>query len=212
MIPSSTILMKNTIQRFLTAAALLALSSVSTLAAQAEIGAAAPNFTLTDIDGRTHQLSDFAGKTVVLEWVNPECPFVVKHYDSGNMPSLQSDAAADGVVWLLINSGSPGAQGDYDSDRAMAWMEQTGAAAAAYLRDQDGTVGRMYGAITTPHMYVINPAGELVYNGAIDSIRSANPRDIPKAENYVVAALEAVRSGDMPARTATKPYGCSVKY
>ena len=137
---------------------------------------------------------------------------MVKHYSSGNMPSMQSSTTDGGVVWLTINSGSPGAQGDYDQGEVAAWMAQTGAAPSAYLRDQDGTVGRLYGAKTTPHMYVINPEGRLVYNGAIDSIRSANTRDIAKAENYVASALTAVQSGEMPARPTTQPYGCSVKY
>lgn len=204
--------MKSSIHRLFVAAGMLAIFAVPTFAAKAKIGESAPDFTLTDINGTTHNLSDFSGKTVVLEWVNPECPFVVKHYGSGNMPELQTGATAEGVVWLTINSGSPGAQGDYDAGKANAWMEKTGAAPSAYLRDQDGTVGRLYGAQTTPHMYVINPDGKLVYNGAIDSIRSANKRDIPKATNYVTAALAAVESGTMPERTSTQPYGCSVKY
>ncbi len=204
--------MNSPLKRLFVAASLLAVFAVPTFAAKAKIGAAAPDFTLMDLEGSSHNLSDFAGKTVVLEWVNPECPFVVKHYRSGNMPSLQETATNDGVVWLVINSGSPGAQGDYNADKAMAWMEKNGASPSAYLRDQDGTVGRLYGAKTTPHMYVINPDGTLVYNGAIDSIPSANTRDIAKAENYVTAALNAVQSGVMPARSATQPYGCSVKY
>lgn len=194
------------------AAGMLAILAVPTFAAKAKVGQPAPDFSLTDIKGVTHNLSDFAGKTVVLEWVNPECPFVVKHYSSGNLPSMQRDTTADGVVWLTINSGSPGAQGDYDESKASAWLEKNAAAPSAYLRDQDGMVGRLFGAQTTPHMYVINPAGKLVYNGAIDSIRSANQRDIPKATNYVDAALAAVESGGMPERSATQPYGCSVKY
>lgn len=199
-------------KRLFVAASLLAVFAVPTFAAKAKVGSPAPDFTLTDIDGNSHNLSDFSGRTVVLEWVNPDCPFVKKHYNSGNMPSLQTSATGDDVVWLLINSGSPGAQGDYAPDKAKAWMEKTGAAPSAYLRDQDGTVGKLYGARTTPHMYVINPEGQLVYNGAIDSIPSANTKDIAKAENYVTAALNAVEAGAMPERTATQPYGCSVKY
>lgn len=204
--------MKHSLKRLFVAAGMVAIFSVPTFAAKAKIGELAPNFTLSDITGETHQLSDFAGKTVVLEWVNPDCPFVVKHYSSGNMPALQLSSTSEGVVWLAINSGSPGTQGDYDPAEVMAWMEKTGAAPSAYLRDQDGTVGRLYGAKTTPHMYVINPDGKLVYDGAIDSIRSANQRDIPKAENYVATALAAVKSGNMAERTTTQPYGCSVKY
>ena len=188
----------------------LSLASVS--AAKVEVGAPAPDFTLTDIDGNTHSLSDFRGKTVVLEWVNQECPFVVKHYDSGNMPKVQAQALADGVVWLAINSGHPGAQGDFAPDQVKAWQKRTGSTFTAYFRDQDGTVGRLYGAKTTPQMYVIAADGTLVYNGAIDSIRSANKADIAKAENYVTSALAALASGEAVATPATQPYGCSVKY
>lgn len=191
---------------------MLAIFAVPTFAAKATVGEVAPDFTLTDINGKAHRLSDYQGKTVVLEWVNPECPFVVKHYTSGNMPNLQGASTTDGVVWLTINSGSAGAQGDYSSSQVERWMEQTGAKPSAYFRDQDGSVGHLYGAKTTPHMYVVNPTGTLVYDGAIDSIASANKRDLAKAQNYVVAALAAVKSGGMPAKTQSQPYGCSVKY
>ncbi|GAB5562030.1 MAG: thioredoxin family protein [Synoicihabitans sp.] len=191
---------------------MLAVFAVPTFAAKAKIGEKAPDFTLTDINGNTHSLSDFAGKTVVLEWVNPECPFVKKHYNSGNLPSMQKAASEEGTVWLAINSGSPGAQGDFDPAEAKSWMSKTGAAPTAYFRDQNGEVGRLYGAKTTPHMYVVNPQGKLIYNGAIDSIRSANARDIGKAKNYVAAALKAIQSGKMPDHQSTQPYGCSVKY
>lgn len=183
------------------------------LHAAAVIGQPAPEFTLTDIKGTSHNLSDLKGKTVVLEWVNPECPFVVKHYEkSGNIPSLQKNATADGVVWLLINSAAPGKQGDYDAQKAAAWLEKTSAAATAYLRDADGKVGRTYGAKTTPQLYVIDGEGTLVYNGAIDSIKSADPADIAKAENYVTAALAAVKNGTPVEKSTSQPYGCSVKY
>lgn len=179
----------------------------------AAVGQSAPDFTLTDLDGKSHSLADFKGKTVVLEWVNAECPFVVKHYEkSGNLPGLQKTATADGVIWLQINSAAPGKQGDYDVAQAKAWQEKNKAAATAYLRDVDGKVGKAYDAKTTPHMYVINPEGVLVYNGAIDSIRSANPGDIEKAENYVKAALAAVKAGRPVEKATTQPYGCSVKY
>lgn len=182
-------------------------------AATAEVGQAAPDFTLTDINGKTHVLSAYKGKTVVLEWVNPECPFVVKHYEkSGNIPATQKAATADGVVWLSINSGKAGAQGDYDAAQVATWSKATGAAPTAYLRDQSGDVGRLYGAKTTPHLFVITANGTLVYDGAIDSIRSSKPADIAKAENYVNSALAAVKAGH-PVKTAnTQPYGCSVKY
>ncbi len=179
----------------------------------ATVGQPAPAFTLTDLDGTSHNLSDFKGKTVVLEWVNPECPFVVKHYEkSGNLPALQKAATADGVIWLLINSAAPGKQGDFGAAKAKAWMEKTNAAATAYLRDVDGKVGKAYDAKTTPQMYVINADGVLVYNGAIDSIRSTKAADIAKSENYVTAALAAVKAGEPVATPVTQPYGCSVKY
>ncbi len=173
----------------------------------------APDFTLTDIEGKTHTLSDYKGKVVVLEWMNQLCPFVIKHYDkSGNIPATQRAATADGVVWLVINSGHPGAQGDYSPDQVKAWAKQNKAAYTAYFRDQDGKVGRLYDAKTTPHLYVINAEGTLVYNGAIDSIRSANPDDIAKAENYVTSALAALKAGQPVKTSASQPYGCTVKY
>ena len=181
--------------------------------AAAVVGEAAPAFTLTDIKGASHSLSDFKGKTVVLEWVNPECPFVVKHYEkSGNIPALQKSATADGVVWLSINSAAAGKQGDYDAAKVAAWSEKTKAAPTAYLRDSDGKVGKAYGAKTTPQIYVINAEGTLVYNGAIDSIRSADAADIAKAENFAAAALAAVKAGKPVEKATTQPYGCSVKY
>ncbi|GAB1488356.1 thioredoxin family protein [Opitutaceae bacterium] len=204
--------MKSTLKSFLILAAILSAFVFGAHAKEAVIGQAAPDFTLTDITGKQHSLSSYRGKTVVLEWVNPECPFVMKHYGSGNMPNTQKAATADGVVWLTINSGVPGAQGDFDPVKATAWLQQHGAAPTAYFRDQDSAVGRLYGAKTTPHMYVINPEGTLVYNGAIDSIRSANVADIAKAENYVNSALAAVKAGKPVAKASSEPYGCNVKY
>jgi peroxiredoxin len=187
--------------------------AVGALAKTAEVGQPAPDFTLTDIAGTTHQLSAYRGKTVVLEWVNPECPIVQKHYNkSGNMPKLQKAAAAAGVVWLSINSAASGKQGDYDATEVAAWMKRVGAAPTAYFRDQNGAVGKLYDARTTPHMFVIDPQGRLVYAGAIDSIRSADPADIAKAENYVTAALAAAKAGQPVASPTSQPYGCSVKY
>ncbi len=204
--------MKSTLRLLTLAVACSTLFLTATSATAADVGQPAPDFTLTDINGQTHRLSDFRGKTVVLEWVNQECPFVVKHYASGNMPATQKAATADGVVWLAINSGRPGAQGDFAPAQVEKWAKETGAAYTAYMRDQDGKVGRLYGAKTTPHMYVITADGTLVYNGAIDSIRSANKADIAKAENYVNSALTAIKTGQ-PVKTATsQPYGCSVKY
>jgi hypothetical protein len=181
--------------------------------AAAEIGQAAPDFSLNDIDGVSHKLSDYKGRTVVLEWNNPDCPIVHKHYDSGNIPRLQKSAVADGVVWLLINSGAPGNEGaDYTAPQIKDWLLKRDSAPTAYLRDPDGAVGHLYGAKTTPHLFVINGGGVLAYEGAIDSIRSADPDDIPRAENYVSEALAAVKAGKPVAKAATQPYGCPVKY
>lgn len=179
----------------------------------ATVGQAAPAFTLTDLDGKVHSLSDFKGKTVVLEWVNPECPFVLKHYTkSGNIPATQKAATSEGVVWLLINSAASGKQGDFAAADAKAWLSKEKSTATAYLRDPDGKVGKAYDAKTTPQMFIINAEGVLVYNGAIDSIRSADPADITKAENYVATALAALKAGAPVAKATTQPYGCSVKY
>lgn len=181
-------------------------------ATTAEVGKAAPGFTLTDIHGTKHSLADFKGRTVVLEWVNPECPFVQKHYDlSGNLPKTLAAAASDGVVWLQINSAHPGAEGDYDNAVAAQWQRKHGVN-APYFRDQDGKVGKLYDARTTPHLYVIDPGGTLVYAGGIDSIRSSKVEDIARATNFVNAALSDLKA-DRPVRTKnSQPYGCSVKY
>ena len=181
--------------------------------AAVEVGKAAPDFTLTDINGNQHSLSAFKGRTVVLEWVNPECPFVIKHYDkSGNLPKTQQAAVKDGVVWLQINSGHPGAQGDFDPAKVADWQKHNATAATAYFRDQDGKVGRLYDARTTPHLYVIDPGGTLVYAGGIDDIRSSKVEDIARATNFVNAALSDLKAGQ-PVRTkSSQPYGCSVKY
>lgn len=186
---------------------------VSRAWAAAEIGRPAPDFTLSDIDGASHKLSDFKGKIVVLEWNNPDCPIVHKHYDSGNLPHLQKTHMAKGVVWLLINSGAPGKEGaDYTSAQIKSWLEERDSNPTAYLRDSDGAVGHLYGAKTTPHLFVIDANGVLVYEGAIDSIRSADAADIPRAENYVSEALQSVEAGLQVAKPATQPYGCPVKY
>lgn len=188
-------------------------AAVATAIASPEVGKPAPDFTLTDIKGQSHSLSSFKGKTVVLEWVNPECPFVVKHYESsGNMPKTQKAALADGVIWLQINSGHAGAQGDFAPDKVAAWMAKTGAASTAYFRDSDGKVGRLYNARTTPHMFIIDPQGVLRYAGAIDSIRSSKADDIAQATNYVATALNELKAGKDVTTKTSNPYGCSVKY
>ncbi len=181
-------------------------------AATARVGQTAPDFTLTGLDGQKHSLADFKGKTVVLEWVNPDCPFVQKHYLTHNMQNLQRAATADGVIWLQINSAAPGNEGDYSQTAATKWLQEKGAAATAYLRDQDGTVGHLYDARTTPHMFIINPQGILVYAGGIDDIRSAKKSDVAKARNYVSAALADLKTGHPVAIATSQTYGCSVKY
>ena len=188
----------------------LCLAPLSAFAAS--VSEPAPAFTLTDTHGQSHSLADFRGKTVVLEWTNAECPFVKKHYDSGNMQKQQADAVAAGVVWLTINSGAPGKQGHVSGEQANAIQSNWKAANTAYLIDADGTVGRAYDAKTTPHMYVIDKDGVLRYNGAIDSIASADKGDLANAVQYVPAALAAVADGKAPDPALTRPYGCSVKY
>ena len=186
--------------------------AAATAFASATVGQAAPAFTAVDTAGKTVSLADFKGKHVVLEWVNPGCPFVVKHYSSTNMQGTQKEAAAKGVVWLAINSTATDAT-DYKAPAAMAqWMQGHKAAATATLMDPDGKVGKAYGARTTPHMYIINPAGMLVYAGAIDSKPSSNPADIASATNHVKAALAETLPGKPVSVATTKPYGCSVKY
>lgn len=196
----------------LTAGALIA--STSEAVADATIGADAPGFTALTSDGTELSLSDFAGKTVVLEWTNDGCPFVQKHYDEShrNMQTLQTGALEDDVVWLSVISSAPGKQGHVSADEANALSEARGAVPRAVLLDESGDIGRLYGAKTTPHMYVITADGALAYQGAIDSNRSANPADIPAATNYVTAALESVATGTPVETTVTKAYGCSVKY
>jgi len=198
---------------FVASLASLSLSLVAGSAgATATVGQPAPAFTATDASGKTVSLADFKGKTVVLEWVNPGCPFVQKHYGAANMQGTQKDAAAKGVVWLAINSTAADA-GDYLPPAEMAkWMQQQKAAATATLMDADGKVGRAYGARTTPHMYIVDPAGKLVYAGGIDDKATANPADIPRATNYVKAALNESLAGKPVSQASTRPYGCSIKY
>ena len=190
----------------------LLLAAVFTDLSAAEIGKPAPGFTLSDIQGKSHSLSDFKGKVVVLEWTNPECPYVRRHYDSGNMPSLQKEVAAKDVVWLAVNSSSP-SSGEFTTPENMAkWLAAKGAAPKATLIDKDGKVGRLYGARTTPHMYVVDPQGKLVYAGAIDDKRWASTAETKSAKNHVRAALDEALAGKPVTVAATSPYGCSVKY
>jgi peroxiredoxin len=189
----------------------LALAATAALA-NATVGQPAPAFTATDAAGKTVSLADFKGKHVVLEWVNPGCPYVVKHYSSGNMQGTQREATAKGVVWLSVNSTATDSR-DYRAPADMAgWMQQQKAAATATLMDADGKLGRAFGARTTPHMYVIDPAGKLVYAGAIDNKPSSNPADTATATNHVKVALAELLAGKPVSTPVTRPYGCSVKY
>lgn len=184
-----------------------------TAAQAATVGQPAPAFELKDTQGRTVKLADFKGKHVVLEWTNPGCPFVVKHYGAKNMQALQKEYTAKGVVWLSINSTARGAS-DYLAPAALQdkLARDWGAAPTAVLMDEPGQVGRAYAARTTPHMYVINPAGTLVFAGGIDDKRTANPADIPSAKNFVRAALDELLAGKPVSTPAAVPYGCSIKY
>jgi peroxiredoxin len=195
----------------LSAVALAATLPLNALA-NPEVGKPAPAFTAVDSNGKRHALSDFRGKTVVLEWTNAQCPFVVKHYDTNNMQTLQRDATKAGVVWLTINSGAPGKQGHLSAAGVNAKKKDKGFGSTAYLIDETGAIGQAYAAKTTPHMFVINPQGTLVYMGAIDSDRSSNKERVAGATNYVRAALAEVAAGKPVTTPVTQPYGCSVKY
>ena len=177
-----------------------------------EPGEEAPTFTLTDSKGTSQSLSDFRGKFVVLEWLNHDCPFVKKHYGSGNMQKLQKEYTAKGVVWLSIISSAPGKQGHRTGPQADADTKDKNASPTAVLLDPAGEVGQKYGAKTTPHMFVLDKEGKVIYAGAIDSINSTNPADVAKAENHIRQTLDAALAGKPVPTPSTKPYGCSVKY
>lgn len=177
-----------------------------------KVNQASPAFSLPDTSGKTHSLKKYRGKIVVLEWLNYGCPYVKKHYDSNNMQTLQKKYTAKGIVWLAIVSSAPGKQGYYKARKMAKISRQKKSHASAILLDSTGRVGRKYRAKTTPHMYIINKKGKLVYNGAIDSIKSTDQDDIAKAENYVAKALDAILANKAIAKSTTVPYGCSVKY
>jgi peroxiredoxin len=184
----------------------------ATAPATATVGQAAPAFSAKDTSGKTVNLADFKGKTVVLEWVNPGCPYVRKHYNGGNMQGTQSEATAKNVVWLAVNSTGTD-HPDYLKPADLAkWMKEQKAPATHTLMDEDGKIGKAYGARTTPHMYIIDGKGMLVYAGGIDSIPSASAADIPKATNYVKVSLNELASGKPVSNAVTRAYGCSVKY
>jgi peroxiredoxin len=187
-------------------------STLPTAQAAARPGEPAPAFSVADTAGKVRTLDEFKGKYVVLEWINHDCPFVKKHYNSGNMQKLQSDLTADGVIWLSVNSSNVGQQGHTSPEQTEKLRDEKKAKPTAILLDTNGVMGKAYGAKTTPHMFIINPQGQIVYNGAIDDKKSADPADIPNSKNYVRAAYEQVKKGEAVTTATSQPYGCSVKY
>ena len=198
--------------KFLTAFLLACILIAPAAYAAPPVGQPAPDFTASDINGQPFKLSDQKGKIVVLEWTNHECPFVHKHYDSGNMQNLQKDAGAHGVVWVSIVSSAPGHQGNVTPEEAKKIMTGSGAAPAYKILDPSGEIGHLYDAKTTPNMYVIDKDGLLVYEGAIDDQPSPNPKTLEGARNYVTAALDSLMKGEKIETPVTQPYGCAVKY
>jgi len=192
------------------AAGALAVLVVSALAVRP--GEPAPDFTAVDSNGKSQHLADYKGKYVVLEWHNQGCPYTKKHYESGNMQHLQKEWTAKGVVWFTVISSAPGAQGFVTPSQENDYVKQVGAAPTAVLMDPGGSLGHLYGAKTTPHMYIIDPSGTLIYNGAIDDHRSSDQADIKNSKNYVTAALSEAMAGKPVTDSATQPYGCTVKY
>ena len=192
-------------------AAILGCTVSAAVSASALVGQPAPAFTVTDLAGKPVNLADYKGKTVVLEWHNFGCPFVQKHYRSGNMQALQKKYANE-VVWLAVNSTNRGASDYTEPAKLTSQLKDFGAVPASYLMDEPGKMGMAYGAKVTPHMYIIDGSGKVVYNGAIDDKRSTNPADVKGAKNYVVAALDELKSGKPVSTPSTNPYGCTVKY
>lgn len=202
----------STMQKILAMFAFIPVALAGSLFAAPEIGEKAPGFSLVDSEGKTHNLSDYLGKHVVLEWINHGCPFVQKHYGSGNMQALQKRFTEQDVIWLAISTAAPGDQGHMTPEEARTISEEKGACHTALLFDAEKKVARAYGAKATPHMYVINPDGNLIYQGAIDSIPSDRKADLEKAENYVAAALTASLEGKEIERPVTQAYGCAIKF
>jgi peroxiredoxin len=206
-------LSSNTVRSALAALAFSGFALAVTAATAApEVGKPAPDFSATDINGKPVKLSELRGKTVVLEWTNNECPYVVKHYGSGNMQALQRDATKDGVVWISLISSAKGEQGWVDAKGAAELIKSRSAAPSTMVLDESGKIGRAYEARTTPHMFVINPEGKLAYMGGIDDRPTTRTSDIPGSKNYVRAALSAVKAGQPVATPVARPYGCSIKY
>jgi peroxiredoxin len=204
--------MKRTVPVAALALAALAASSTPPVLADAVVGQAAPAFTVPDSSGKVRALADFAGRVLVLEWWNHECPFVGKHYGSGNMQKLQKEWTAKGVVWLTVSSSGPGKQGYVDGAKANAIMKEKSGGPTAVLLDHDGKVGRAYGAKTTPHMFVVDAKGRVVYAGGIDDRPSTDLADVATAKNYVAAALADVVAGRPVTTPTSAAYGCGVKY
>jgi hypothetical protein len=207
--------MKTNSTKLAVTAALVVASFILSPVAHAEsalLGQPVPQFALQGADGKEHALSEYKGKTIVLEWTNPECPFVHKFYDSGEMQKLQKSAADKGVVWLRINSNAPGHEGAQTAEEAAAYEKSESVASKETLLDPSGKVGHLFGATNTPQMFVINKEGVLVYAGGIDNKPSAKPSDIASAKNYVTAALTETLAGQPVAIPSARPYGCSVKY
>lgn len=195
------------------AAAFIAFGLLAGHASAAENGKVAPDYTFKDIEGNEHTISKFKGKTVVLEWTNPGCPFVKKFYEANEMQRVQQEALKDSnVVWFSINSSAKGKEGFLDEAGAKKYIADHKTHATAYVLDPTGAFGKLYGAKTTPHLFVIDKEGKLAYQGAIDSIKGFDPADIAKADNYVLKTLAALKEGKLPEVTSSEPYGCSVKY
>lgn len=198
--------------RTLIASLLIVFGTATAAMATPVVGEAAPDFTVVDSNGNMHTLSDYLGQRVILEWTNHDCPYVRKHYNSGNMQSLQEEATADGTVWLSVISSAPGLQGYVSDEEANNLTASRGAQPTAVLLDPEGTVGRLYDARTTPHMYVIDEEGVLRYMGAIDDQPTTRASSVEIANNYVLAALANMDAGEAVALPETTAYGCSVKY
>ena len=193
--------------------AIACLASTALFAADSPaVGSNAPDFSATDSNGKAQTVSQYKGKYVVLEWFNPDCPFVKKHYGGGNMQKLQEEFTSKGVVWLAVDSSAPGKEGNLTPEQANAKIAEWKGHATALVLDPDGKVGKAYGAKNTPHMFIIDPEGKVIYEGAIDSKASPNPADIPTSTNYVKVALDEAMAGKKVSNANTKPYGCSVKY
>ncbi len=190
----------------------LAVLTDFSLARAARVGKPAPDFTATDTNGKVHKLSEYLGKFVVLEWTNRGCPYTQKHYNSGNMQRLQRAWTSKGVIWLTVVSSAPGEQGYVTAPEENAYLRENSAAPTAVLLDPTGTVGHLYDAKTTPHMFIINSQGMLIYNGAIDDRPTTDLADVNSAKNYVSASLQEATSGKPVSNPTTRPYGCSVKY